>query len=93
MARSNRRRRRASASTANPRSYSNLHTRSEHTQTVEEAPAPAEKPAAPPTAARVRSSSRVDWKDEYGQVFSDLRNLLIISVVLFAVMLILGFVI
>lgn len=53
---------------------------------VTEAPQHSAKPA--PVAA-----DTVDWRSEYGQVFADLRQLLVISVVLVAVMVGLGFII
>ena len=54
----------------------------------------AAKPAQPKTEEKVArpSSDSVNWAGEYGQVFGDLRQLLMISAVLFVLMIVLGFV-
>ncbi len=90
MARSSksRGRQRGSISRVNPRSYSEL-ARKEPNRPVAVAPAPA--PAAAPTPDA--TTDVVDWCGEYGQVISDLRNLLVISAVLFVLMIVLGFLI
>lgn len=90
---SRRRRQGGSLSKANARSYSQLVGGS--TATPQAAPAQAtetsaEKKTAP--AATLRTSSTVDWANEYRQVFQDLKQLLLITAALFVVMVVLGFV-
>lgn len=88
------RRRRHSPSKANPRSFSELRA----SGAQEDSP-----PQAAPTQAEQRASERpgqssssqakraqVDWNQEYSRVFSDLKQLLIVSVALFVVMLVVG---
>ena len=89
------RRRRSSSSKANPRSYSGLRARGEHEQeSISSAQASAEpvvsNHAAQPTPAS-KGPSQANWKTEYSRVFSDLKQLLIVSVALFALMLVVGF--
>ena len=88
------RRRRSSPSTANPRSYSGLRARTEHEQ---ESITPAQSSAEPDVsnltaqaAPASKGLSRTDWYSEYSRVFSDLKQLLIVSVALFALMLVVG---
>lgn len=89
MARSNRsRRRRNSVSSVRPRSYSEFQRGRKDLPAVEEAKAPAEEAT---TARPLRSSESVNWTQEYGQVVSDLRNLLIVSAALFVAMVVLGY--
>ena len=74
-------------SSANPTNYSKLYKQSDENvaQNVSS--------AAPVTAAAAtqRTSAEVDWRTEYGFVFSDLRKLLIVSAVLFIAIIVLGF--
>ena len=89
------RRRRSSPSKANPRSYSGLRARGEHEQeSISSAQSSAEPVvsdhAAQPAPAS-KGPSQSDWKTEYSRVFSDLKQLLIVSVALFALMLVVGF--
>ena len=76
-------------SSANPTNYSKLYKQSDENvaQNVSSA-APVTAAAA---AATQRTSAEVDWRTEYGFVFSDLRKLLIVSAVLFAAIIVLGF--
>lgn len=85
-------RRKVGLSKAQPRSYSELYGAK---------PVGSEAPVATPTrrpkpetenATPQRGSDSVDWKNEYKQVFGDLRQLLGISALLFALMVVLGFV-
>lgn len=72
-------------SSARPSSYSQLYKSSADrvvTKAVVEEPAKAQS---------LRSSENVDWKQEYGYVFSDLRKLFIVSAILFAGIVIIGF--
>ncbi len=88
------RRRRHSPSKANPRSFSELRAR----RGPEDVPTPAApsqiEPRASERPARSAPSQggkvQVDWTTEYSRVFSDLKQLLIVSVGLFAVMLAVG---
>ena len=74
------RQRRSSIDTGNPRSYSEL-IKQERDANV------------PVKATLVESTAdNVNWSTEYAQVFSDLRQLLIISAVLIIAMIVLGFV-
>lgn len=78
-------------SKAQPRSYSELYGTSDAGSA---APAAAAKPAQRKTEEKVvrRSSDNINWAAEYGQVFGDLRQLLMISAALFVLMVVLGFV-
>ena len=88
------RRRRHSPSKANPRSFSELRANREQEE-VSTAVTPAQKepkasePSGRPSAGQ-GSKGQADWNVEYGRVFSDLKQLLIVSVALFALMLIVG---
>lgn len=73
---------RPNLSNASPRSYSNLARKSQ----VDEA-----TPTPVVTESRTTTSDTVNWGHEYGQVFADLRQLLIVSVVLAGLMLALGY--
>ncbi len=102
------RRRRSSASKANPRSYSGLHTRTQHeppenklyqranvgrdraSQSQQQSAASDQTPESVRIGA-LHSPNQVNWKTEYSKVFSDLKQLLIVSVALFGLMLALGF--
>ena len=103
MARSSRRRRRRrpSASKANPRSYSELRAGGQHEDSRGTAPPSRPEAASEPLSASPSQtpkqasgplrSNQANWKAEYRDVFSDLRHLLIVSVTLFGVMLVVGF--
>ena len=89
------RRRRHSPSKANPRSYGELRTQSGERDLASVAPAqartgPAKEEQAPQPAPSTTGKDRADWNVEYGRVFSDLKQLLVVSVGLFVVMLIVG---
>ena len=75
-------------SAANPRNYSQLYKQSEQNvlQSTAATPSVVIQPVAAP-----RTSEQVDWKTEYGYVFKDLRYLGIVSGVLFAAIIVLGF--
>ena len=89
------RRRRSTPSRANPRSYSGLRpgaeTENDQVQPSQAGPRPAvaEQPQQPAPAGT--GKAQADWKNEYSRVFSDLRQLLVVSVALFALMLVVGF--
>jgi hypothetical protein len=78
--------RRGSVSSAKPRSYSEL-IRAEK-NIAQQAEAPVESNEAAPVPRRFRS---INWHAEYGDVLSDLRQLLIISALLFVAMIVLGY--
>lgn len=75
-----------SRSSANPTNYSKLYKQSDENvaQNVSTA-----APVAASTAQR--TSAEVDWRAEYGFVFSDLRKLFIVSAALFIAIIVLGF--
>ncbi len=75
-------------SAANPSNYSQLYKQSEQNILQSTATTPA---ATTQTAAAPRTSEQINWKAEYGYVFKDLRYLLIVSAILFAVIVVLGF--
>jgi hypothetical protein len=85
--------RRPSVGDANPRSYSEILRREQQNSpvTVVSTPAPVVTKSAP--TREERREEKFDWTKEYGQVISDLRQLSIISAVLFALMIGLGFLI
>ncbi len=74
-------------SSANPTNYSKLYKQSD--ENVAQNVSSAAPVAA--AAATQRTSAEVDWRTEYGFVFSDLRKLLIVSAVLFIAIIVLGF--
>ena len=88
------RRRRHSPSKANPRSFSELRAGRERDEETTAGSQPASEPAGPDQpalAAQGRSTKgQVDWNVEYGRVFSDLKQLLIVSAALFVLMLLVG---
>jgi len=88
------RRRRHSPSKANPRSFSELRAGRERVEETAAASQPVSEPAAPdqPSPAAQGRSAKVqlDWNVEYGRVFSDLKQLLIVSAALFVLMLLVG---
>jgi hypothetical protein len=75
---------RRSTSTARPRSYSELYKREQATPGV--TPAPSAAPVAEPQVVQT-----IDWEAEYAHVGRDLRQLLIVSAILFAFIMIAGF--
>jgi hypothetical protein len=85
---------RPSVGDANPRSYSELLKREQQNSavTVVPTPAPAVTKMAHPTREE-RREEKIDWQKEYGQVFADVRQLIVISVLLFVLMIVLGFVV
>ena len=88
------RRRRHSPSKANPRSFSELRAnRDQDDSRVPAAPTQNEpKASARPERMVSGQASKVqaDWSVEYSRVFSDLKQLLIVSAALFVVMLVVG---
>lgn len=85
-------RRSGGMSKAQPRSYSELYGNRETPMSS----APAHAPATPARrkdeeVAPQRGSDSVDWKGEYSQVFGDVRRLLVMSALLFALMIVLGY--
>lgn len=90
MAKQTKSRRSSGMSKAQPRSYSELYGNRD----VPGAPAPAQARAksAVEEAAPKRGSDSVDWRGEYGRVFGDIRQLLVISALLFGAMIVLGYV-
>ena len=88
------RRRRHSPSKANPRSFSELRAgREREEDSTPAAPSQSEPQtperlaqSAPGQAGRVQT----DWNVEYGRVFSDLKQLLIVSAALFVLMIVVG---
>ena len=88
------RRRRNSPSKANPRSFSELRANRERDeQTITAAPPSIEPEASDQTTPAAKSPSakgQADWNEEYGRVFSDLKQLLIVSAALFVLMLLVG---
>ncbi len=93
MAKQTKSRRGSGKSKAQPRSYSELYGNRE----TPTASAPKQAPATPSRrnvaeAAPQRGSDTVNWSSEYGNVLGDVRQLLIISAALFALMIVLGYV-
>ena len=89
------RRRRPSPSKANPRSYGELRARVEPEQgpAAEAQTRLAQDSVDTPSRSSASQTGKkeADWKVEYGRVFSDLKQLLVVSVALFALMLVVGF--
>ena len=89
------RRRRSTPSRANPRSYSGLRpgTEVKHDQAApsQAGAGPAAAEPQPQPGPAVAEKNQADWKVEYSRVFADLKQLLVVSVALFAVMLVVGF--
>jgi hypothetical protein len=75
-------------SAANPSNYSQIYKQSE--QNALQSAAPAVSTETKPIGAQ-RTSEEVDWRTEYSFVFKDLRQLLIISAALFALIVVIGF--
>ena len=88
------RRRRHSPSKANPRSFSELRANgAQEDSPPRAAPAQAEqRESEPPVQSSSGQAKRVqvDWNQEYSRVFTDLKQLLIVSAALFVVMLVVG---
>ena len=88
------RRRRHSPSKANPRSFSELRANREQeedpTPTASVQVDPRESVQSLQSASGQAGKSKGDWNVEYSRVFSDLKQLLIVSAALFAVMLVVG---
>lgn len=85
--------RRTNIDTGNPRSYSEL-IKGERRGT--EAPLKTTTQDVAPVSAQPTpsaSSDNINWGVEYAQVFSDLRQLLVISTALIVLMIVLGFVV
>jgi hypothetical protein len=82
--------RKQSVSGARPRSYSQLYKNQEPNTPVIQSPAP--QTARPTGVVSSKGSETVDLTNEYGYVFQDLRNLLIVSALLFIAMFAVGFV-
>ena len=90
MAKKNRTRSKKKISSAKPRSYSQLYKNDKTVPTASSAaPAQAKEPA--PQAVEVESDDRSNWKNEYAYVVRDMRMLTIVSVALFALIIIAGF--
>lgn len=78
-------------SAANPSNYSQLYKQSEQNRLQAVARAAEAASGTASTSVVQRSSEEVDWKTEYGFVFTDLRRLLVISAALFAAIILIGF--
>lgn len=76
-------------SAANPSNYSQIYKQSE--QNMLQSATPVLDIVETKPSGSQRSSEEVDWRTEYGFVFKDLRQLLIISLALFAVIVAVGF--
>ncbi|MBI3958803.1 MAG: hypothetical protein HY328_08340 [Chloroflexi bacterium] len=83
-------RRPAGMSKAQPRSYSELYGTRDARSTAPVA-TPAHRKTQTEEPAPLRGSDTVNWKNDYSQVFGDLRQLLVISALLFGLMIALGF--
>lgn len=80
----------SSISTARPRSYSEMYKN----DTTVPAQAVTTSTVAKTSEARytpTKSAADIDWNEEYKYVFSDLRMLLIVSVILIAIIILAGF--
>lgn len=75
-------------STAQPRSYSELY-KDDKTRPTQVSAAPISKTLTPQTSPS--SVQTLNWREEYAYVVHDLRTLLIVSAVLFAIIIITGF--
>ncbi len=87
--------RKRSTSSSNPRSYSNHYKNSPLEKSVPK-PVAAETPVkAEPKSSKTSSKEtvEVDWAGEYGYVMKDLGQLAIVSVSLFVLMLVAGYLI
>jgi hypothetical protein len=70
-------------SSANPRNYSELYKDDKSTVTQSDTTKDAAKTESTETADLGKGSDSVDWKHDYAYVVKDLRQLLIVSGVLF----------
>lgn len=93
MAKQTKSRRQSGMSKAQPRSYSELYGNRDVPSGVAPAAAPARANSRVEEAAPKRGSDSVDWHGEYSRVFGDIRQLLVISALLFGAMVVLGYVI
>ncbi|MCC9078620.1 hypothetical protein FKZ61_021205 [Litorilinea aerophila] len=91
MATSKRRGRKRSVSTARPRSYSQYYQKSEKRGEAQATPTPTPAAAVDTAKRSEKGSETVNWAEEYRFVARDLRELVIVSVVLFAAMLGVGY--
>ncbi len=80
----------SSISTARPRSYSEMY-KNDTTVPAQAATTAAVAKTSEARYAPAKSASEVDWKEEYRYVMSDLRMLLIVSVILIAIIILAGF--
>lgn len=62
------------------------------TAPAEDAVQPSTRPDAKATETPASRSDKVDWANEYNYVIGDLRQLFVVSVGLFAVMIIIGYI-
>jgi len=93
MAKQTKSRRSAGMSKTQPRSYSELYgNRDTRVAPSAAAATPTRRKAQAEEVALKRGSDTVDWKNEYSSVLGDVRQLLIISAALFALMIVLGYV-
>ena len=97
MAKQTKSRRPAGMSKAQPRSYSELYgnrdTRIASPSAATTTATPARPKKQTEETAPQRGSDTVDWTKEYSQNLGDVRQLLVISAALFALMVVLGYVI
>ena len=91
MAKQTKSRRALGMSKAQPRSYAELYGNRETPITSAQAVTTPSRRKAEEVAPQ-RGSDSVYWKSEYSQVFGDIRQLLVISAALFALMIALGYV-
>lgn len=75
-------------SSARPRSYSELY-KDDKTKTTQTYTAPTKKAAVVQEVAT--SATALNWREEYAHVIRDVRTLLLVSAVLFAIIIIIGF--
>ena len=78
-------------SSANPRNYSAIYKDDRSTVPAETAVSDEAAVEAKPVPVGGKGSDTVDWKGDYAYVVKDLRQLAIVSVVLFAVIIGIGF--
>lgn len=91
MAKKNRSRSKKSVSSAKPRSYSQMYKNDKTVPSpVESKSTTTAKKAATP-APEAPTDDRSNWRNEYAYVIKDMRMLTIVSVVLFALIIVAGF--
>lgn len=88
MAKKKRSRSKQSVSSAKPRNYSEMYKDDNTVPQVQSS----DSKSATASVTEKTSSDQVDWKGEYAYVFRDLRTLTIVSVVLFALIIGIGFI-